>query len=387
MKTSSRKKIIIINYKEFENFEYEKYGGTIFEKKFDIEVWNLSRVFFDVNIDKKYLYPKQKRMKSIRDLVMCLKNYDRKRTFLVLLMLPADRRTFYLEAVVSILRFSYSMIYPQPCLAQWNTGSLKEYWTQRKPDYVNAILNILFPPKFNFLATETCYKEFPSLWSVRKQRNILIHTLDYDVYLKVKKEKERLIDDKYILFLDENYVEHKTFQALGVGAPFKEAEDYYKPMRCFFDQIEKLFGCPVVIALHPRSHYFDQTIYGNRRMIQGQTARLIKDAEMILCHKTLAADYIILFQKNFLVIYLDELMRFYLWDSYYVPFFHYLKIQGLNISKPYDEHMIRSRIVSGLSKECKKYKQYYIKARGTEDRLFFEIVAEYILSVMDGAKK
>ena len=387
MKTSSKKKVIIINYKEFENFEYEKYGGMIFEKNFDVEAWNLSKIFFNVNIDKKYLYPKQKRIESIRELITCLKDYDRKRTSLVLLMLPADRRTFYLEAVVSILRFSYSMIYPQPCLAQWNTGSLKEYWAQRKPDYVNAILNTLFPPAFNFLATETCYKEFPSLWSVKRQRNILIHTLDYDVYLKVKKEKERLIDDKYILFLDENYVEHKAFQVLGVGSPFREAEDYYKPIRHFLDQIEKLFGCPVVIAVHPRSHYLDQIIYGNRRMIQGQTARLIKDAEMVLCHKTLAMDYIILFKKNFLVIYLDELMRFYLWDSYYIPFFQYLKIQGLNISKFYDESLIKSRIVSGLSKECKKYEQYYIKARGTEDRLFFEIVAQYILSAMSGEKK
>lgn len=386
MEKSLKKTVIMIIYKEMERFEYEKYGGIIFEKYFNVEVWNLSKIFWGNVVKKDNLYTLQRSVDSIKEFAMRLKHYNRIKTFLIFFMLPGDRRTFYFGAAAALMGFSYSMTYPQPCLAKWNSGSLKEDLANRKPDYVNVILNALFPPTFNFLGTATCYKEFPSIWSIKKQKNVLIHTLDYDVYLKIKDENKRLVEEKYILFIDENFVAHASFQVLGVKSAFRKAEDYYIPVKAFLDQIEKLFGYQVVIAEHPRSNYPDRTIYGNRKMIQGQTARLIKDAEMVVCHKSLALDYVILFQKKFLIIYLDEFTRFYQWESYYIPFFHFMGIEGLNISKIYDNDMIKSRIVSSFSRGCKKYKQYYIKAKGTKEKPFFEIVAEYIINWMDGRR-
>lgn len=372
------KKVIIIIYKEMERFEYEKYGGTIFEKYFDVEVWDLSKIFLGDKLKVNESFPLQKKIESIKQFVMWLRNNNSKKTFLIFLSIPSARMTFYLQTIVSIMGFSYSMTYLQPCLARWNNGSTKEYWQKRKPDCINTVLNTLFPPRYNFMATTTCYQEFPSVWSIKHQNNILIHTLDYDVYLKIKDESNRIIQGKYILFIDENYVANKIWKILDVDPPFKNSEDYYGPVRQFFDRIERLYGYQIVIAGHPRVRYLDRKIYGNRSIIYDQTARLIRDAELILCHKSIALDYIILFQKKFLVFYLDEFMHFYQWESYYIPLFNYLKIHGLNISRPYNNEMIKDMVVLSQTKECKKYTQYYIKAKGTEEAPFFEIVSEYI---------
>lgn len=376
-------KVIIVIHKELENFEYEKYGGDIFEKYFDVEVWSLSKFFLGESIKTKDIYENQEEVATLNEFTMRLKRYHRKKTFLFFLLPPSRRKTFYLEAVVFLMGFRYSMSYCQPVLAKYNGGTLKEELVKRKRDYCNVILNTLFSPTFNFIATTACYKEFPSVWSIKRQNNIMIHSLDYDVFLKIKDKHERLIKYKYILFVDESYVSHYDYQVLGVESPFKRQDDYYLPMRKFFDYIENMLGYRVVIAEHPRAHYNDRTIYGNREMIRGQTAALIRDAELILCHISIAIDYVILFQKKFIVLYLNEIMRFYEWEEFYIPLFSYLKIKGLNISRSYNKEIIENVIANGASACCRKYKQYYIKAKGTKETPFFEIAADYILKEMD----
>ena len=378
-----KNRIIIVMYKEFENFEYEKYGGDIFEKYFDVEVWSLSKYFLGTSIKTKDSYAKQKKVETLKEFVMTLNRYQRKKTFLFFILPPSMKKVYYLEAVVSLMGFRYSMSYCQPVLTKYNSGTLNEDLAKIKPDYCKIILNVLFPPTFNFVATMTNFKEFPSIWSIRRQNNIMIHSLDYDMFLKIKDKHERLIKDKYILFLDESYVAHYDYQVFGVGSPFKGQDDYYLPMRNLFDYVENMSGYRVVIAEHPRAHYSDRTIYGNREMIRGQTAELIRDAELVLCHISIAIDYVILFQKKFIVLYLDEIMRFYEWEEYYIPLFSYLKIRGLNISKSYNRESIKKVIADGASACCRRYRQYYIKAKGTKVAPFFEIAAEYILKELD----
>lgn len=379
-----KKKVIIVTYKEFENFEYEKYGVDILEKYFEIEVWSLSKFFLGEHIKTKDVYSGQKEVATIKEFIRFLGCYSPRETFLFFLFPPALRKVYYLEAIVSLMGFRYSMAYCQPVLTKYNNGTLKEDMAKRKKDYMNVVLNAFFPPTFNFVATAVSYKEFPSIWSVKRQNNIMIHTLDYDVFLKIKGEHGQLVKGPYILFLDESYVAHYDYQVLDVTPPFKRQDDYYVPMRKFFDYIEQIMGYRVVIAEHPRAHYCDRSIYGNREIIRGQTAILIRDAELVLCHISVAMDYIILFQKKFIVLYLDEIMQFYEWENYYIPLFHYLKIKGLNISKSYNYKIIENVIADGASKLCKKYRHYFIKANGTKESLFFEIVAEHILKEMNG---
>ncbi len=375
-----RKKVILAIYKKLEQFEYEKYGGKIFEKYFDVEAWSLHKFFFaDAPIpEETYEGTNARDIESIKEFIITLKRYNRKQTFVTCIFPPLLRQTYYIEAIMSILGFHYSMSYCQPYLSNWNVGTLQDDFKRIKKEKSNAILSTLFPPTFNFVATSANYREFPSARSIKKQNNILIHTLDYDVYLKIKDESERIVEDKYIVFIDESYVSHDDYPILGVKSPFKKPEDYYGPIRKLFDRIEGICGYSIIIAEHPRAHYSDSSMYGNRKMIRGQTARLIRDAEMVLCHTSTALDYIILFKKKYLLIYLDEIKRFYEWKAYYVPLLKYLKIKALNVSKDYSYEKIEQTIASGADSSCQRYKQRFIKQNGTREELFFEVVAENI---------
>ena len=382
-------KIILAIYKKLEKFEYEKYGGSILEKYFEVEVWNLHHIFLDkeVPVPKDSYENKNVRdIEDFRDFIKKLKFCRRKNVFIVFLLPPGMRKTYYCEAIVSLLGFPYSMSFCQPYLCTWNIGKLKDDFKQVKKDKVSAWLNNLFPPKFNFVATGANFREFPSIRSIKKQNNILIHTLDYDNYLKIKDANQRLIEDKYIVFIDECYVLHDDYQIRGVKSPFQDPEKYYGPLNLFFEAVESLYGYRIVIAEHPRGRYPDSSMFGNREMIKGQTARLIKDAEFVLCHTSTALDYVILFKKKFLVFYMDEIRRYYEWKAYYAPLLNYLKITALNVSQDYDDKKIKSLISSGTSLPCKKYKQHFIKKKGTRDELFFEIVAENIVKFFEKKK-
>lgn len=381
-----REKVIFVIYKQLEQFEYEKYGGKIFEKYFDVEVWSLPRIFLNANItipQDIYEGTNAKEIKSIKDFINILNQYSRKKTFLACIFPPLLRKTYYMEAIITILGFQYSMSYCQPFLSSCNIGTLKKDFECKQKVWINAFLSALFPPTFNFVATSANYREFPSMRSIRKQNNILIHTLDYDIYLKIKDESRRLIKDKYVLFIDESYVSHADYAIFGVESPFKKPEDYYGPMRKLFDVIEELYKCRVVIAEHPRAYYSDSSMYGNREMIKGQTARLVRDAEMVLCHASTALDYIILFKKDYLLIYLDEIKRFYEWNAYYIPLLKYLKIRALNVSMDYNFEKVKKTISSGDTVNCQKYKQRFIKQSGTRKEPFFEIVSEYIINYFE----
>lgn len=382
----TKKKIIIIIYRTLEEFEYEKYGGKIFEKYFDVEVWNIEAFFWD----KKLSIPKQiyrsKNIKNIinyRDFIQNLNDCNRKKVFMSLLLPPGLRKTYYIQAIISCMGFRYSMSFCQPYLCTGNVGKLKDDFKLKNKDRMNELLNHLFPPMFNFVATTANYREFPSVRSIKKQNNILIHTLDYDNYLKIKTENKRIIQDKFIVFIDECYIGHSDYEKFNIKTPFHTPDKYYVPLNRFFEKVEHLFGYRIVIAEHPRGEYPDSSMFGNREMIQGQTARLIRDAELVLCHTSTAIDYVILFKKKYILFYMDEIKRFYEWKEFYSPLLKYLDINALNVSKNYTNEEIEEIISDGSSLACEKYKNRFIKKRGTKEELFFEIEAEYILKFFE----
>lgn len=384
-----RGKVILAIYKKLEKFEYEKYGGLILEKYFEVEVWNLNHIFLGKKVSdpvSPYVNKNVKDIKSYRELIKQLNSCSRNHVFIHFLLSPGLKQTYYCEAIVSLLGFRYSMSYCQPYLCPCNIGTLKEDFKLIEKDKMSAWLNRLFPPMFNFVATEANYREFPSVGSIKKQNNILIHTLDYDNYLNIRDERLRVIQDKYIVFVDECYVQHADYQIFGVKSPFQVPENYYGPLNRFFETVESLFGYRIVVAVHPRGDYPDSSVFGNRELIKGQTARLIRDAEFVLCHTSTALDYVILFKKKFLVFYMDEIRRFYEWKEFYAPLLKFLNISALNVSQDYDCEAIKHHISYGTSPQCKKYRQRFIKKKGTQEELFFEIAAEHIATFFEKKK-
>lgn len=119
---------------------------------------------------------------------------------------------------------------------------------------------------------------------------------DYEKYLQLKDGK-RLIEEPFIVFIDEFYPYHPDFKEINPEMDCdKLATIYYRSMNHFFDEVEKRTGMKVVIAAHPIADYSDNP-YNGRALYQYKTAELVRDCEYVCMHNSFCISYVALFDK------------------------------------------------------------------------------------------
>lgn len=130
-----------------------------------------------------------------------------------------------------------------------------------------------------------------------------IHNLKYDEYLKCK--EERIIEQKYILFMDAGLA-HLPSVAGKDNSIDKDA--YLKRMNCLFDRLETKYNMPVIVAAHPKSHY-SEGAFGKRKVILYKTPVLLKYAEFILAHYSTSLIDLVLQKKPVVFLYSKAYMN------------------------------------------------------------------------------
>lgn len=120
---------------------------------------------------------------------------------------------------------------------------------------------------------------------------------DFEQYLKVKEESSRLIQEPYIVFVDDYYPYHPEAHICDGENEDAVAEAYHKTMNEFFDYVEKQYQCKVVIAAHPYANYLDYNPFNGREVYYGKTAPLIRDSQSVCIHCSNAFSYVALFDK------------------------------------------------------------------------------------------
>lgn len=128
-----------------------------------------------------------------------------------------------------------------------------------------------------------------------------IHSLKYDEFLKTN-DSIRLIEGKYILFLDAGLAHHPSHE--GAKNAVKKQE-YLKEINAFFERIEKKFSMPVIVASHPKSNY-NKNDFNGRKIILYKTSDLIKYADIILAHYTTSLIEAVLQKKRIVFLYSRE---------------------------------------------------------------------------------
>lgn len=141
---------------------------------------------------------------------------------------------------------------------------------------------------------------------VMRAENIKINSDDYDLYLKIKGSKDRLVEGEYILFLDEYLPLHPDVELLKMN--IITPEEYYPQLNAYFDRVEKQFGMPVVIAAHPKAlRYKEEDFFCGREVYFGKSALLSKDAHFIIAHDTTSINYPVAFGKRLHLITSDNI--------------------------------------------------------------------------------
>ena len=140
--------------------------------------------------------------------------------------------------------------------------------------------------------------------------------MGYDEFLNhlEKKEnnenKEGLINNSYILYIDENVPFHDDPYIHGYSKPLCEKKVFFHEINKFFRIIEKKFKKKVIIAGYPRSNYKENYFEG-RKIISGKTISLVKNSKMVLMHNSTAVNYAIMYKKPIIFINSDNYLLHY----------------------------------------------------------------------------
>lgn len=118
-----------------------------------------------------------------------------------------------------------------------------------------------------------------------KTRRIFAHTWDYELLLEHMAEPFE--EKEQAVFLDQYIPFHPD--AIAVGAKQVDPRRYYGNLNQLFERIERHHGLDVVIAAHPRADYSDKPwAFPGRRIVTGETTRMIAESRLVLAHYSLA---------------------------------------------------------------------------------------------------
>lgn len=131
-----------------------------------------------------------------------------------------------------------------------------------------------------------------------------IHNLKYDEYLK-SEEEERVVDYKYILFMDAGlaHLPNVSGKANSINK-----EEYLEDMNRLFDRLEAEYHLPVIVAAHPKSGYGENDFNG-RKIILYKTPALLKYAEFVLAHYSTSLIDLVLQKKPVIFLYSEAYMN------------------------------------------------------------------------------
>jgi hypothetical protein len=219
-----------------------------------------------------------------------------------------------------------------------------------------------------------------SMLGINKKKTSIIkaHNFDYDFFIKKKKIKSKK-KGNYLLFLDENLSYWIGFNFFKWKPPVT-AENYYPAIDNALHEIAKSSKLNIKIAAHPSSNYETKKIKYKNTIIKNKTFRLVKDAYAVVAHSSTSLQYAIIMKKPIIFITTDEIQNTpknkYFREA--IPqFARELGKTVFNVDQLSREHNWKNY----LNVDDKKYEKYienFIKTKGSQEKLLWNIVIEHI---------
>ena len=147
----------------------------------------------------------------------------------------------------------------------------------------------------------------------RAKRKIAAHSFDYEKYLRLR-DAPGLRDGEYAVYLDENIAGHEDNAELGYSSPVS-SERFFFALNAFFSAFEAASGLPVVVAGYPSDQSPTKLVeFGEREVVFGETANLIRGARMVFAHASTAISFAVLWRRPLVFLTSGELT-----SSWYYP--------------------------------------------------------------------
>ena len=214
-------------------------------------------------------------------------------------------------------------------------------------------------------------------------RVIKAHSMDYDIYLALKKSDCTIpvADQKteYILYLDEDLVFHQDFAHLGL--PYlTTAERFFPNISRFFSKIEKQYGIPVIIAAHPRSCYKEEDDYFNgRKIVKGKTPELVKGASLVLAHASTSISFAVLFERPILLLRSKDIDRNRRMKLSIQAFADKLSLFSVNIDEIDMDFILDEKVFQLNQHKYMEYSYDYLKSPDSPDIPVWDLVVSELV--------
>jgi len=270
---------------------------------FDISKIFTSNKSFDDELNETYV----RKFNSYDKFTDSIKKCNKSNTVFIL---PFDKSKKYSKIFVFLKSNDYYLvrinIYP---MGVWNVNIIKNLsWLLFSYSFLNMIFKNFFKLVLQLFDRSNRTEIFDNYFSCSLPCTNFINNPDFEKFIKIKNEKDKIINRGYLLFLDSYFPLHPECFNQTKKSNI-HAINYYKRMRDFFDYLENRFEKPVIIAAHPSSSY-TRGEFGDRQIIKNKTLSLVKDADIILQHGTLSHIFALLFDKP-LVFIITNQMRYY----------------------------------------------------------------------------
>lgn len=208
-----------------------------------------------------------------------------------------------------------------------------------------------------------------------RSKIVPIALCDFDQYLASSKSQKLIPDAGYALFIDVNIPYQSDLPLAGMKA--LNPDKYYEDLNKFFSIFEAKFDLKVIIAAHPKSFYDDNLFFG-RKIIYGNTPKLVEDASLVIGHASTAISYAVLNSKPILFIYTDQMRHYY--EGGYMEFIYgmseYLACPAINITM--DSMTIKKSIFNFSTDRYNSYISDFIVTESAKSNLSNEVFLQEI---------
>ncbi len=306
------KSLILISHEPLNNRAKQNLCiDSLINERYSFQFWDLSNIIHPgISFNNEISEPYSKVINSISDLEENIEKQDIKSTlfFIDILSRWENRELFLLFKTYGCTMIGIDL---------YASGTFPMPLSIRLKSLFHS--NPFKVVKINYYRFR--YKRYIKAHGVEKYQKILTTNQKLpsnELYQKVnfydyeesrKPDAGAIVDDKYILFLDQYFPLHPDTAKIKLNHK-KQSEIYLKELNRFFDRIEEKYGQKVVIALHPKSLYTNSD-FGGRTAIKGESKNLVKYSQFVLMHYTLSISYMVLYNKPLLFLYSHNIKRLY----------------------------------------------------------------------------
>lgn len=238
--------------------------------------------------------------------------------------------------------------------------------------YLPSWVGRIQPPKYILVGGDQYTFKMPRM--DKKTEFIRAHTLDYDLFLENREVP--VSSREYAVFLDEYFPYHPDFLLEVVGPLHVNADNYYKGLNQFFFEIEKKMGIHIIIAAHPSSRYdLKPECFPGFEIQKGRTLELVKGAKFVLAHSSTSVNFAVLYHKP-IVFLTSDAINAIPQGRLILHFAKQFKKEPVNVDRIADIDLFSEIKIDESSYH--RYYSNYIKASGSPDKPFWDIVADHL---------